>query len=161
MDQNSCEICQADHVDEVIGDSGRVVIPNIFSADIDGINDIFLISLYLPHDSLDSYFLRITSRSGKVIFSSQDPNEMFRGRDSNGNPLRPQVLDYALEITVAGVQYSFRGEVAVVRFSRLNDRDGNANCRTEHCDNCVWPDQIDPKRGAIYPTNQPIDDLCL
>lgn len=154
------KVCKVDHVNEVIGDSGRVVIPNIFSPDMDGFNDIFAISIYLPNASLDSYALRITSGLGEETFSSQDPSEMFGGEDFNGNWGRLRVFDYILVITVDGTQYDFNGEVTAVRMVELYDGYGEEMHLMKHCDNCVWPDQIDPRRGAIYDTSQPTDDLC-
>jgi hypothetical protein len=40
--------CKADHVNEVIGDSGRVVIPSIFSPDLDGFNDFLPFPFIYP-----------------------------------------------------------------------------------------------------------------
>jgi hypothetical protein len=104
--------------------------------------------------------LRITGGLGEEIFSTQDPNERFWGEDFNGNLTRSRVFDYTLEITVDGTAYDFHGEVAAVRVAELYDGFGDESYRIKHCDNCVWPDQIDPRRGAIYDTSQPNDDIC-
>lgn len=72
----------------------RVFIPNAFTPDNDGRNDIFL--PYVNYVDPTAYSLRIYDRMGRLVFSTSDPTEGW-----NGEGLQGGIYAYSLTLSNA------------------------------------------------------------
>lgn len=92
----------------------EVFVPNSFTPDGNGFNDVFmpvLGGLYLSNDSGDKYLLNVFDRWGVIIFESTDPH---KGWDGNGHPIGV----YPWQLTVRecnGQSVRRTGHVTLVR----------------------------------------------
>jgi gliding motility-associated-like protein len=82
---NSEEILQQMVALNPIAISGEIVMPNIFSPNNDGKNEIFLpFTEFLPNEALTSYNLKIYNRWGQLVFETSNPREGWNGKAGNG-----------------------------------------------------------------------------
>jgi gliding motility-associated-like protein len=96
---------------------GTIFIPNTFSPNNDGVNDVFYPrgkNLYLIQS------MRIFDRWGEMIFQRQNftPNDATQGWDGtyNGQKLNPDVYVYIIEILCDNSTLStYKGNVALIR----------------------------------------------
>ena len=85
---NKCLVPKSDTVDLVITVKNRelndenLFIPNVFSPNGDGINDLFLVE-NLPSDNCRSWFLNVSivNRYGKKVYFSEDRNFRWSGEN--------------------------------------------------------------------------------
>ena len=96
---------------EVICDDPYVFIPNAFSPNGDGENDI----LYVRGIWIEEMIFRVFDRWGELVFESTDPqygwDGTFRGRE-----LDPDVYDFYLDVTcVGGLKSITKGNVTLMR----------------------------------------------
>ena len=98
-------------VDEDCNRAPVVFIPNVFSPNDDGYNDIlFVRSEYIKELSFSVY-----NRWGEKVFESQNPNEGWDG-NYKGQPCSPDVYVYhATVVFEDGTQTSMKGNVTLVR----------------------------------------------
>jgi len=68
-------------------------VPNVFSPNGDGVNDLFLI----PADGFTVYQMTIFSRSGMVVFERKAPVITWDGRNKAGDKVMQGVYYYVLE----------------------------------------------------------------
>lgn len=92
-----------------------VHIPNAFSPDADGLNDVFLPSIY--GDDLTFYRLLVFDRWGTVIFESLDPKKAWLGDvRGDGYYAMPDAYNYIMEIlTVRGYEKKYMGAILLLR----------------------------------------------
>ncbi len=96
----------------------RVYIPNAFSPDDDGINDLFFINAGADVVEINSF--RIFDRWGNMVFEDtnfqpNDPSHGWKG-NFNGQPMNSAVFVYYAEIVfVDGLTEVVKGEVVLVR----------------------------------------------
>jgi len=83
-------------------------IPNVFTPNGDRINDNFEITGLPPYSSL-----RIFDRSGKEVFSSEQYNSEWDGRDMDNNPLPSDTYWYVL--ITPGLSGEYKGYVYLKR----------------------------------------------
>lgn len=91
----------------------QVYIPNAFSPNGDGHNDIFVVS---SQDTLSRYYLRIYNCYGELVFESQNQNEPWLG----GNEYYSQSDKYVylltwLETKPAIAEKKIKGSVTLLR----------------------------------------------
>ncbi|MCB0694782.1 MAG: gliding motility-associated C-terminal domain-containing protein, partial [Saprospiraceae bacterium] len=96
----------------------RVYVPNSFSPNVDGINDLF--SVYALDDQLVVRNLSIFDRWGNALYQGVDlkVNDPAQGWDgtSRGKPLDPGVYVYVIELEDAsGQRLILKGEVHLLR----------------------------------------------
>jgi gliding motility-associated-like protein len=96
----------------------QVYIPNAFSPDDDGINDIFFINAGADVVEIKSF--RIFDRWGNMVFEGNNfqPNDPTHGwnGDFNGQPMNNAVFVYYAEVLfVDGLTEVMKGEVVLVR----------------------------------------------
>jgi gliding motility-associated-like protein len=96
---------------EVICEDPYVFIPNAFSPNGDGENDV----LYVRGIWIEEMIFRIFDRWGELVFESTDPafgwDGTFRGRN-----LDPDVYDFYLDVTcVGGLKSITKGNVTLMR----------------------------------------------
>ncbi len=74
---NACGMSECNSVTVFIDEETRILAPNAFTPDGDGLNDVF--KLYSPN-SFSTYKLYIYNRSGQVIFESDDIDHGWDGK---------------------------------------------------------------------------------
>lgn len=94
----------------------RVFIPNAFTPDGDGINEIFR---PLGNEWDPSHFrMQIFNRAGKLVFETTDVNQGWNGAEASGEYFtQPEVYVYSIEVKNAITQEveNYRGHVTVLR----------------------------------------------
>ena len=65
---------------ELLNCDCNVYVPNAFTPNADGVNDVFKV---VPDCDIDTYSLRIFNRWGNQVFSSDTPDEVWRGESLN------------------------------------------------------------------------------
>lgn len=95
----------------------QVFIPNAFTPDADGINDILMVR-GTGIKTVRSF--RIFNRWGQIVFEKTNvtPNDPSQGWDGkiNGKPASPEVYVYTCEVVCEnGVSYTYKGNVAIIK----------------------------------------------
>jgi len=89
----------------------EVFVPNIFSPNGDGWNDL----LEVKGPRLFNYYIQIYDRWGKVVFESTEQKEYWDGK-LNGSELAPQTFVYLLSgESVLGDKISKEGNVTIIK----------------------------------------------
>ncbi len=89
-----------------------VRVPNIFSPDGDGINDLFLpVITFSPSD----YHLLITNRHRKTVFQSRNFTEAWDGSDQGGSAPQDVYLWFLKVVTPSGRNITRTGTVTIIR----------------------------------------------
>jgi gliding motility-associated-like protein len=99
------------YVTEIICDEPYIFVPNAFTPDGDGINDI----LYVRGHPNSEIVFRVYDRWGELVFETFDINlgwdGIFKGKESD-----PAVFDYYLEVLCPGDETFFKkGNVTLIR----------------------------------------------
>lgn len=93
-----------------------VYIPNAFTPNMDGINDVF--KPIISGGEIEFYELVIIDRTGKEAFSSKEPSEVWDGTTPGSNyTSSPNLFVYFLKVkAVESLEYQvFKGHVVMVR----------------------------------------------
>lgn len=90
-----------------------VYIPNAFTPDSDGINDVWRLEVR----GIDEYILRVFNRWGDLVFESFDPEVHWKGEDSFGDYYVPNgVYSYILKYRSLDSQaFTKKGSVTILR----------------------------------------------
>jgi gliding motility-associated-like protein len=88
--------------------TGVINIPNSFSPNGDGINDLFIIRGLIENSRVMIY-----DRSGKKLYESDNYQNDWNGRDNDGNPLESDTYWYVIHIS--GIPSEFKGFVYLKR----------------------------------------------
>ena len=94
----------------------EVYIPNAFTPNMDGMNDVF--KPIISGDKVDYYELVIIDRTGKEVFSSKEPSEVWDGTTPGSNyTSSPSLFVYFLKVkSVSSLEYQvYKGHVVMVR----------------------------------------------
>lgn len=103
--------------------SSELKIPNAFSPDDDGINDIWKVS----YRSLLDFECRIFDRQGHELFKFNNPDEGWDGK-RNGKTVKPGVYFYVIKATGSdGRKYNKSGDINIIRFKGRNNQPGVEN----------------------------------
>lgn len=88
-------------------------IPNVFSPNNDGQNDVFSINAGNPEEFIG---IIIMDRWGSIILRSSDPEFQWRG-DFNGQPLDVGVFMYVINAycPITGQEYNFGGDITLIK----------------------------------------------
>ncbi len=110
---NECGISTDSVFVELIECNECMIIPNAFSPNNDGKNDVYKM---IAVCQVDHYQLRIFNRWGAEVFSSGNPEEGWDGK-VNGVAVEPGVFVYMLEYEAVdnGMKYFKKGNITVVR----------------------------------------------
>lgn len=116
VDEKGC--IAADDIYIEVEKDRRVYIPNAFSPDDDGINDIFYINAGI--DVVEIHSFRVFDRWGNMVHEAKNfrPNDPSYGWDGdfNGQPMNSAVFVYYAEVLfVDGLTEVLKGEVVLVR----------------------------------------------
>jgi gliding motility-associated-like protein len=111
LNSNGCPVTGTVTVDITIP-CDSFIVPNVFTPNGDGINDVFLIkALYMSKYSIDIY-----NRWGQQVFSSSDPETPWDGTISGKGQAPDGVYYYILTATCAdGKSYKRKGFVQIIR----------------------------------------------
>lgn len=93
-----------------------VFIPNAFTPNMDGMNDVF--KPIISGGAIDSYEIVIIDRTGKEVFSSSNPQEVWNGTYRGSDYLSsPTLFVYFLKVkSVESLEYQeFKGHVVMLR----------------------------------------------
>lgn len=93
-----------------------VYIPNAFTPNMDGLNDVFKPVINGPE--IEFYELLIVDRSGREVFSSNEPSEVWNGTSPGSNyTTSPSLYIYFLKVkSVESIETQvFKGHVVMVR----------------------------------------------
>lgn len=85
----------------VLEDSSKMVIPNTFTPNNDGINDVYKLIAY--QTTLETFHIWIYDRWGNKVYESTDPDFNWDGTDiyNTNKPLNTAVFSYAIEYKLA------------------------------------------------------------
>jgi gliding motility-associated-like protein len=116
FDENGCFV--TDEITIFVEKNRNIFIPNAFSPDDNGFNDIFYINA--GEDVAEVKNFRIFNRWGEVIFENEDfqPNEPTQGWDGffNNEKLNPNVFVFFAEIEFKdGFVKIYKGDVTLTR----------------------------------------------
>jgi len=90
-----------------------IFIPNTFTPDADGTNDVWKVEAI----NLDSYDIKIFDRWGNVVFSSTDPDEVWTGEVVGGDYYaRNGIYNYIIRYTAENLDAQvMKGHVLLIR----------------------------------------------
>jgi gliding motility-associated-like protein len=104
-------------LDYIVTDAFYVYIPNAFTPDNDGINDVF--SVQGTNIASDGFDLKIYNRWGEVVFETTNPEGYWMGEGSSAREYysKDEVYVYRAVIKdlLTGNSYEFNGFVVLVR----------------------------------------------
>ncbi|MEZ4772224.1 MAG: PKD domain-containing protein [Bacteroidia bacterium] len=85
----------------------EVMIPNVFSPNSDGINDVFRVQ----YNGNEPFAVKVFDRWGRGFFTADAPDKTWEGTDENGNKAPEGVYFYAISIG----DKNYTGNVTLVR----------------------------------------------
>jgi len=91
-----------------------VKVPNVFTPNNDGINDVFRPSITSELD-IKTYSLSIYDRYGLLIFETQKNRQHWDGRTTSGLPCSEGTYFYLLQLTVSSQEIELKGFVQLYR----------------------------------------------
>lgn len=98
------------------GELLEVFIPNAFTPNMDGLNDVF--KPVISGGEIVFYELVIIDRTGKEAFSSKDPSKVWDGTTPGSNyTSSPSLFVYFLKVkAVNNLEYqTYKGHVVMIR----------------------------------------------
>jgi gliding motility-associated-like protein len=104
--------CPDTAVQTVVVENDSLFLPNVFSPNGDGINDVF--QFRVPPSQ--GFALNIYDRWGNLVHTSLDPNQKWDGRNAQGEALAEGVYYYAIQVVgLEDVVIDKTGWVTLVR----------------------------------------------
>lgn len=96
----------------VIVSPSNLEVPNVFSPNEDGINDLFIVS----HNSLKQFHGLILNRAGQKVFEWTDPDKGWNGKHTSGNDATPGAYFYIIKgVGWDGKKYELKGTMYLFR----------------------------------------------
>ena len=92
----------------------KVYIPNVFSPNLDGINDVFTITVFPDQDFNVEYF-GIFDRFGDMVYENTKWPITWHGHDHDGKLFQPGVFAYIFIYRCGGQQVIERGDVTILK----------------------------------------------
>ena len=114
------------YVDTLISSSGcdsirtilvrgeKIYIPNVFSPNQDGVNDLFILNLFPGPDLILNYFA-IFDRFGDMLYETETWPIEWNGKSGNGIECNPGVFSYILIYPCGGKDNIEHGTVTLIR----------------------------------------------
>ena len=97
--------------DTIVVSLVNIGIPNVFTPNNDGLNDVFQILHNGANIEVNTF--KVFNRWGQVVFDARD-NDGWDGRQ-NGNDSPSDVYVYVLQFEVDGVPYERSGDLTLLR----------------------------------------------
>lgn len=120
INEYGCYAYDSLHVVTFCGDDAIFYVPNAFTPDFDGVNDVFLISG--TNFNPDEFELLIFDRWGEVVFKTNDINEPWLGEHNDGEYfVMDDVYNYLITTYVKGLpldkknRRKYRGHITIIR----------------------------------------------
>ncbi|MBN2681446.1 MAG: gliding motility-associated C-terminal domain-containing protein [Bacteroidales bacterium] len=113
FDENGCSNRDSItiYVTDLVCDEPFIYVPNAFSPNGDGINDM----LYVYGDMLEEIHFMVFNRWGQIVFETKDASKGWDG-NYNGRPADPAVFDYYLKATCLGkLKFEKKGNITLIR----------------------------------------------
>jgi gliding motility-associated-like protein len=89
-------------------------VPNAFTPNADGMNDVFFNSGYVL--DVSSYNMLIFNRWGQKVFENDNYNTFWNGYDKNNKPAPEGTYVYTIKVvTKTGKPFEYQGTVALIR----------------------------------------------
>lgn len=107
MDENDC----LDSTFKIINILEGIKVPNVFTPNGDGSNDLF----YIPNSGIKEYHLQIFNRWGGVIFETTAPEIAWDGRSNTGSEVSEGIYYYVLEARSREKEYILKGHLTLFR----------------------------------------------
>ena len=93
---------------------GVFYIPNVFSPNDDGLNDLFEI-ISNPVDALTLTYFVIYDRFGNMAYETFTNPVQWNGTGKNGKSYNPGVYTYLMKHTCQGVEQVITGDITLIR----------------------------------------------
>lgn len=90
-----------------------IAIPNAFSPNDDGINDVF--NIITNNSSVLIEKFQVFTRWGTLIYNNESPELGWDGTDGNNNPLPTDSYKYIINLNAAGRKLERQGEINLIR----------------------------------------------
>jgi gliding motility-associated-like protein len=97
----------------IVEEDQRVYVPNSFTPDGDGINDVFKVEGSTVQEK--DFSLTIYNRGGNIVFQSFDLNLGWDGLEKNGREAQPQVYVFMIRYYSGDKPYEKNGTVTLLR----------------------------------------------
>ena len=112
---NAC-ISAADTIEITIKDCElNIIIPNIFTPNGDGVNDIFGPEL-TPLENIKEFQMFIYDRWGRIVFSTESYDTLWNGYNKNGHPHAEGVYYCVIYVTnMLGQEHRYHASVMLKR----------------------------------------------
>ena len=91
-----------------------IYIPNVFSPNNDGVNDLFKIS-YFPNESIESVTFTIFDRFGDMVYSTESWPVAWDGKSKDGRFYNPGVFTYVFHYVCNGSTVLEKGDITLLR----------------------------------------------
>jgi gliding motility-associated-like protein len=128
-------------------DSVYIYVPNAFTPNNDGMNDLFFI-IGIGFEELQ---MKIYKRN-KLIFESFDSNNYWDGTNSIGEMQIAGIYKYYFKIlSIHDEEIEIEGEVSLLQYEGYY-----IAIDLENCGSCLFPNMIHPNYGAVYSSNENI-----
>ena len=90
-------------------------IPNVFTPNGDGMNDMFVPEL-TPPENVKDFQMFIYNRWGRLVFSTTNPQTLWSGNNEKGQPCSQGVYYCHLSFKdVSGIEYTHHGSITLIR----------------------------------------------
>ncbi len=107
-------VCFANNVKAQSSLADSIKVPNVFTPNLDGINDVFKASI--PNElEIGNYALNIYDRYGVLIFDTQKIRQHWDGRTTSGVQCSEGTYFYLLQLNVSSQQIELTGFVQLFR----------------------------------------------
>lgn len=107
QDENGCLDSAFVIIDIIEG----ISIPNVFTPNGDGNNDLF----YIPNSGMKEYHFQVIGRWGNLIFETTAPEIAWDGYNTNGKPVSEGTYFYILEAKGEKNDYTEKGSLTLFR----------------------------------------------
>jgi len=107
-------VCFANNVKAQSSLADSIKVPNVFTPNMDGVNDVFKASI--PNElEISNYSLSIYDRYGVLIFETQKAKQHWDGRTTSGLTCSDGTYFYVLQLNVSSQQIELTGFVQLFR----------------------------------------------